>query len=131
MFIQIAVLVLLIGGIWLKRTKKFRQHGIAMLTAVVLHMITILAWMIPSFSSLFSPSASINLADMFTVAIMVHAFTGIAAAILGIWIVASWRLKTDMKTCFAKKGAMRITITLWLVALVIGIILYLKIIQLF
>jgi len=131
MVIQIVVLVLLIGGIWLKRMKKFRQHGITMLAAVVLHTVTILAWMIPSFSSLFTSPSAINLADMLTVAIMVHALTGIAAAILGIWLVASWRLKADMKTCFAKKGAMRVTITLWLIALAIGIILYLKIIQLF
>jgi uncharacterized membrane protein YozB (DUF420 family) len=131
MIIQIAVLILLLCAIWLKRTKKFRQHGITMLAAVVLHTVTILAWMIPSFSSLFSPSTSISLADVLTVAIIVHAFTGIAAAILGIWIVASWRLKTDMKSCFAKKSAMRVTITMWLIALAIGIILYVKIIQLF
>ena len=87
--------------------------------------------MIPSFSSLFSPSTSISLADVLTVAIIVHAFTETAAAILGIWIVASWRLKTDMKSCFAKKSAMRVTITMWLIALAIGIILYVKIIQLF
>jgi len=129
--IQIAVLVLLFTGIWLKGMKKFRQHGITMLTAVVLHTIMILAWMIPSFSSLFSPPSSINLADIITVTILVHAFTGIAADILGIWLVASWRLRADMKTCFAKKSAMRVTITLWLIALVLGIILYLKIIQLF
>jgi uncharacterized membrane protein YozB (DUF420 family) len=129
--IQIVVLILLFGGIWLKRMKKFRQHGITMLTAVVLHTVMILAWMIPSFSNLFSYPISINLAEMITVTILAHAFTGIAAAILGIWLVASWRLRADIKTCFAKKNAMRVTITLWLIALVLGIILYLKIIQLF
>jgi uncharacterized membrane protein YozB (DUF420 family) len=129
--IQIVVLVLLFGGIWLKGMKKFRQHGIAMLTAVVLHTIVILAWMIPIFSSLFSSPSSINLADMITVTILVHAFMGIAAVLLGIWLFASWRLRADMKNCFAKKSVMRVTITLWLIALVLGIILYLKIIQLF
>jgi uncharacterized membrane protein YozB (DUF420 family) len=131
MVIQIVVLVLLFAGIWLKGMKKFRQHGIVMLTAVVLHTIMILVWMIPSFRSLFGSPSSINLADMFTVTILVHAFMGIAAALLGIWLVASWRLRTNMKTCFAKKNTMRATMTLWLIALVLGIILYLKIIQLF
>jgi len=131
MVIQIAVLVLLFIGIWLKGTKKFRQHGIAMLAAVALHTVTIVAWMVPSFSSIFTPSGAIDFADVLTVAIMTHAVTGIAAAILGIWLVASWRLKTDMKTCFAKKSAMRVTITLWLIALAIGVILYLKVMQLF
>jgi uncharacterized membrane protein YozB (DUF420 family) len=131
LFIQIVVLVLLIGGYWLKKMKKFRQHGITMLTAVVLHTGMILAWMMPSFSSLLASSVSINLADMIVVAILAHAFIGIAADLLGIWLVASWRLRVDMKTCFAKKSIMRVTITLWLIALVLGIILYLKIIQLF
>jgi uncharacterized membrane protein YozB (DUF420 family) len=131
MIIQIVVLVLLFIGIWLKGTKKFRQHGIAMLAAVALHTVTIVAWMVPSFSSIFTPSGAIDFADVLTVAIMTHAVTGIAAAILGIWLVASWRLKTDMKTCFAKKSAMRVTITLWLIALAIGVILYLKVMQLF
>ena len=131
MVIQTIVLVLLIGSIWLKGTKKLRQHGITMLAAVVLHIVTIISWMIPSFSSIFTLSGAINFVDVLTVAIIMHAVTGVAAAILGIWLVASWRLKADMKTCFAKKSAMRVTITLWLVALVIGIILYLKVMQLF
>ena len=38
-----AVLILLLCAIWLKRMKKFRQHGITLLAAVVLHTVTILA----------------------------------------------------------------------------------------
>jgi uncharacterized membrane protein YozB (DUF420 family) len=127
--IQLVVLGLLLGGYLLKRMKKFRQHGIAMLTAVVLHAIMIFAWMMPTFSLFISPG-SINLADLITVITFVHAFAGISALILGIWLVASWRLQTNLKPCFAKKRVMIVTITLWLITLVIGIILYLKIIQL-
>ena len=127
--LQIVVLVLLFAGVGLKGRKKFRQHGIVMLTAVVLHTIIILAWMVPSFSLSFS--GSINFADMIVVTILVHAFMGIAADLLGIWLVASWRLRADMKTCFAKKSLMRVTMTLWLIALFLGIVLYLKIIQVF
>jgi uncharacterized membrane protein YozB (DUF420 family) len=129
--IQIVVLVLLLGGYSLKRMKKFRQHGITMLIAVVLHTIVILAWMVPSFSSLFSFPDSINFADMIVVIVLVHALMGIAADILGIWLIASWRLRADIKACFAKKTIMRVTITLWLITLVLGIILYLKVIQIF
>jgi uncharacterized membrane protein YozB (DUF420 family) len=128
---QIVVLVLLFGSIWLKEKKRYRQHGIMMFTAVVLHTIVILAWMVPSFSTLFSHTSSINLADMITLTIMIHTFTGIATVILGFWLVASWRLQVDVKTCFAKKKAMRVTFSLWLITLVLGIILYLKFIQLF
>jgi uncharacterized membrane protein YozB (DUF420 family) len=129
LILQIVVLVLLFAGVGLKGRKRFRQHGIVMLTAVVLHTIIILAWMVPSFSASFS--GSINLADMIVVTILVHAFMGITADLLGIWLVASWRLRADMKTCFAKKSLMRVTITLWLITLFLGIVLYLKIIQIF
>ena len=127
--IQLVVLGLLLGGWWLKTMKKFRQHGLTMLIAVMLHVVMVFAWMIPIFSGLFSSSGSINLANMFTVIVLVHAFTGIAATIFGIWLVVAWRLQADIKNCFAKKRLMIVTITLWLIALVIGIYLYLRIVQ--
>jgi len=51
--IQLVVIGLLLGGYWLKRMKKFRQHGITMLSAVVLHAILIFTWMIWSFKNFF------------------------------------------------------------------------------
>jgi uncharacterized membrane protein YozB (DUF420 family) len=128
--IQLMVLVLLLCGLWLRATKKFRQHGIVMLIAVFLHAVMIFAWMIPSFD-LFISLGSLNLADIITAIIFVHVFMGIIATILGIWLVVAWRLKADVKRCFAKKRYMLVTITLWLTALVLGIVLYLKILELF
>ncbi len=127
--IQLVILGLLLGGVWLRAKRKFRQHGITMLTAVVFHAVLIFAWMIPSFD-IFIFADPINLADTITLMILVHALTGIAATVLGIWLVAAWRLKADMTTCFAKKRVMLATITLWLTALVIGFILYIIILQL-
>ena len=81
--IQLVVLGLLFGAVWLKNMKKFRQHGITMLSAVVLHAILILTWMIPSFTGFFSDPGSINLADTIAIIILVHAFAGIIAFVLG------------------------------------------------
>jgi len=131
LIIQIVVLGLLSGGFWLKRMKKFRQHGITMLSAVVLHAVLIFTWMIPSFSGFFNAPDPINLADTIVIVVLVHAFAGIIAFVLGVWLAGSWHLKADMKTCFAKKKIMRVTLALWLIALFLGIILYLKVIQLF
>jgi uncharacterized membrane protein YozB (DUF420 family) len=80
--------------------------------------------MIPSFISGFISPGSIDLANALVVTSLVHVFVGIAALLLGVWLVASWRLKADMKTCFAKKGIMRVTITIWLITLFLGIFMY-------
>jgi uncharacterized membrane protein YozB (DUF420 family) len=127
--IQLLILGLLVAGVWLRAKKKFRQHGITMLIAVVFHALVIFAWMVPSFD-IFIFGGPINLVDTITLMILVHAFTGIAATVLGIWLVAAWRLKADMKTCFAKKHVMLATITLWLIAIILGFILYIIILQL-
>ena len=124
LILQIIVLVLLFVGVGLKVRKKFRQHGIAMLTAVVLHTVMVIVVMTPSFIIGFSSLGSIDFANTLVVATLVHAFVGIAALLLGVWLVASWRLKADMKTCFAKKNIMLVTITTWLIALFLGIFMY-------
>jgi hypothetical protein len=119
--IQIAVLTLLFGSLGLKGRKKFRQHGITMLIAVVLHTISILAVMIPSFAAI----GSANLAATISTIASVHGITGIIAEVFGVWIVASWRLRASLQYCAPKKNLMRLTLILWLVALFLGILLYL------
>ena len=70
--IQIVVLALLIGAYMLKRQNKFRQHGIIMLSAVVLHIISILAVMIPSFALFFAEPILINFADSLVIVTLAH-----------------------------------------------------------
>ena len=122
--IQIVVLGLLFFGYTLKKKQKFRQHGLTMLCAVVLHAITIFAVMVPSFVGGFSPPGAIDFSNMLVVIAMVHAVTGVIAFILGVGLVTSWRLRKDLKPCFAKKQFMRVTIMIWMIALVLGIVLY-------
>ncbi len=125
--IQIVVLALLIGAIMLKSQKKFRQHGITMLSAVVLHIISIFVVMIPSFTAFFGASGLIDYADVFVVLTLVHVAAGVTDALLGVWLVSSWHLQTNMQTCFKKKRFMDVTLVLWLLAIILGIVLYLKI----
>ena len=54
LIIQILVFGLLIYGYVLKKKLKFRQHGLTMLSAVILHAITIFGVMVPSFVGGFS-----------------------------------------------------------------------------
>ena len=127
--IQIVVLGLLLSAVFLKSQKKYRQHGVVMLSALVLHIISIMVVMVPSFGAFFSMSGTVNFADTLVIVTLVHVSAGLLAAVLGIWLVSSWHLKADLQTCFGKKRVMDITFVLWSLAIVLGIALYLTIIQ--
>lgn len=122
LLIQLVVLVLLVTGYGLKRQNKFRKHGFLMFTAVVLHVTTVLLIMVPSFSVIaFTPT---GLSLMIILLAVVHAIFGITTLTLGIWIVASWRLRKSIQYCAPKKLVMRTTFVLWVITITIGIILY-------
>jgi uncharacterized membrane protein YozB (DUF420 family) len=127
MIIQIIVLGLVVGALLLKTKKRYRQHGIFMLSALMLHIISILAVMIPSFAALVGPG-SVNLANIFVMVTLVHISAGLFAALLGIWLVGSWRLKVDIQGCFRKKKIMDSALILWMLAIALGIFLYLTIV---
>src|SRR4030067_2177165 len=88
--VELVVLGLLIFGYNLKGMKKYRQHGITMTTALVLHLITIFSWMIWSFISFLS-AGSVDYGTLLVLVILAHVTFGIIAASLGAWLVFSWR----------------------------------------
>src|SRR3972149_11050662 len=95
--IQIAVLALLTIAYALKNRKKFRQHGITMTAAVVLHIVTILYVMIPSFSSFSSSPEPLELNPIVIIS-FIHVALGFITVALVIWLAASWHLKTKLHT---------------------------------
>jgi uncharacterized membrane protein YozB (DUF420 family) len=124
--IQITVLVLLIIAVTLKNRKKFRQHGITMTAAVVLHIITILYVMIPSLTSFQSSPEPLGLNPIVIIS-FIHVALGFITVALGIWLAASWHLKTDLQTCFSNKRLMKPTIALWFIAILLGVTMYITI----
>ena len=125
--IQIIVLVLLTVAVALKNRKKFRQHGILMTTSVVLHIITILYVMVPSFTSYIPSSGAIDYTHPILIITLTHVALGLIAVALGIWLGASWHLKTDLQRCFANKKLMKPTLIMWVIAILLGIFLYITI----
>lgn len=118
--VQIIVLFLLATGYILKRKSKFRTHGSLMAAAVVLHLITILLVMIPNFR--FFLSTNISLLE--AIIGVTHGILGSLGVILGIIPVSTWRFKNDLTGCFNRKQIMRVTIIIWISALIIGIIIF-------
>jgi len=126
LILQFIILGLIIVSLVMKRRKMIRAHGITMFLAVVVHSITILAVMIPSFSLGLTPYILENFAKPISIISISHGVIGLLAWLLGIWIVAAWHLSPSTQACYRKKFAMRFTLVLWLIALILGFAIYLN-----
>ena len=125
LIIQVIVLFLLVYGYSLKKKLKFHQHGMTMAVALVLHLIMIFAIMIPSFAISVVPIYIIPFPlELISINGLLHGIAGILVMLLGGWLVAAWHFSKEFKGCFKRKPIMRITITAWISALILGIVLY-------
>jgi hypothetical protein len=88
--VQIVVLLLLIYGYLLKRKLKFRQHGIVMAVAVVLHLTMVFYVMLPSFVLAVIPDYTVPAPfSLVSIAGVIHGVLGATALLLGVSFVAS------------------------------------------
>jgi uncharacterized membrane protein YozB (DUF420 family) len=117
---QIMILVILFVTLALWQKHKNFLHGLTMLIAVVLNIASFLVIMLPSLLSVGIP----QLSDVVSLVIFAHATLGVTTMILGLWLVGSWHLQSSIQNCAAKKKVMRLTAVLWLVALLLGVLLY-------
>lgn len=123
--VQLAIFVLLIVGYDLKRKLKFRLHGAVMASATLLHIALILGIMIPSLVYAVIPEYIVpSPLKLVSIVGLIHAVTGSAAIALGVWLVSAWRFSKSFQGCFNRKKWMLVTLTIWLVALVFGVILF-------
>jgi uncharacterized membrane protein YozB (DUF420 family) len=125
LLIQIIAFILILVGFGYKTKGKFRNHGFVMGAAVVLHLISFLFAMGPSFLDgfeFFTRDTSL----MGVQTMWVHAVTGAIALVLGIVIVVAWIARvSDIAACTRRKRLMDVTVLLWLISLIFGIATYL------
>jgi uncharacterized membrane protein YozB (DUF420 family) len=123
--VQLAVLFLLFYGYWLRRKLKFRQHGVVMATAVFVHLGAVFFIMIPSFALSVLPQYVLRVPlGLVSVVSVFHGVAGAVALVLGMWFVLSWRFRRDLRGCSSKRKIMRAALVVWVVALVLGSVLY-------
>ena len=127
LFIELVVLGLLTYGYFAQRSKNYRRHGITMTAAVVLHLATILGWMVWSLRNFLS-AGSVDFGSFLVLAVLGHVVLGAIGVSLGVWLVAAWHLQTDVQKCFPRKRFMVVTIAAWAMAILLGIILYITVI---
>jgi len=122
---QFAILAVLFASLAFRKRRNFFLHGVMMMVAVALNAFSFLLTMGPSFFGL-APFIIAQTLDMISVLTMIHGSFGAVAEILGLWIVASWRLRSSIQKCVRKKRIMQVTLAVWLIALFLGILLYMR-----
>ena len=123
LIVQIVTLSIVISGYIMKRKLRFIQHGKLMLIAVIMQFISFLLIMGPAFFIIVENGFAQKPILLSTVTI-IHASLGGTALATGIWITGSWHLQTSIVNCVKKRKIMRYLIITWILALTMGITLY-------
>ncbi len=123
LILQIAILVMLAAAVWFKSKGIFRKHGALMTAAVILNLVSFITVMGPSFAGSVSSNFATQPPYSYPVT-LIHIVFGSISLVSSIWLVGAWHLQSSTEGCVRRKQIMRITITLWTVALLLGIALY-------
>jgi hypothetical protein len=124
LLLQIVILVVLVVGYKFKMDKKLRKHGMTMSAAVILHVISILTIMIPSMLK-YSDLLLIDISSTPVIVTWIHATIGLLAATLGMFLVIEWRFRPPPEMrCAKRKRLMKPLLILWILALLLGITVY-------
>jgi uncharacterized membrane protein YozB (DUF420 family) len=124
--LQFTIAAILLLGFGLKKRNKFFSHGTVMLVAVILNALSIMLVMGPSLLGRVQFVEDYPLGKL-SLAILGHAILGSGVEALGIWIVASWHLRSAVQSCVGKKKIMRWTLAAWFATLSLGVALYILI----
>jgi uncharacterized membrane protein YozB (DUF420 family) len=124
LLVQIVSFLLVLGSLAYKIKGKIKIHGSIMGVAVLLHFITFLIAMGPSFAGNFTFLTTETLL-IGVQTLWVHAISGGVSLVLGIFLVTMWVPKaSNIKPCFGRKRIMDATAVSWTISLVFGIVTY-------
>ena len=124
LIIQIVMFIAIVVSLFYKTKRKFKIHAELMGAAVILHIISFFAVMLPSFNTNYT--YFINYTSELGVQTMwIHIIPGTISMILGIFLVVAWALRpANLAACSRRKRLMDITTLFWLISLMFGIASY-------
>jgi hypothetical protein len=127
--VQIIALVLLFVGIIPSKLKKQKRnliiHGYLSILSLALNVATIVAVMLPSYSSFLAEMSQFSVSD--SIIIWVHTISGAAAFGLGLVLVVAWAHKPLSKLdCLKRKRLMMPTIIIWVLSVILGVFIHLS-----
>jgi uncharacterized membrane protein YozB (DUF420 family) len=122
--LQIVMFLIIVISLIYKNKMKFKIHGVLMAIAVILHVLSLLAVMGPSFAEGYEYFTTAT-SDLGVQTMWIHAIPGALAMIMGIVLVGAWALRpSNVAACSRRKRIMDITTLLWMVSLIFGIASY-------
>jgi uncharacterized membrane protein YozB (DUF420 family) len=121
--VQLVMGAALIAGALLARHKRYTAHGICQMTVLLLNLVMIGLVMWPSFQQQVKPALSKVLHKRYYEAAAIHAVLGIAAELLGLYIVtvAGTNVLPQWLRFKNWKLWMRTELVLWTIVLVSGV----------
>ena len=124
LIVQIVMFLIIAISLVYKNKNKFKIHGGLMGIAVILHVISFLAVMLPSFNDGYDYFTTAT-SDLGVQTTWIHAIPGTIAMILGIVLVGAWALRSsNIAACRRRKRLMDITTLFWFISLIFGIATY-------
>ena len=123
LLLQIIMLTAILFSRGFAKNMRLRDHGVLMSVLVGLNIISFILIMGPTMLNI-SGSVFTNLRSIGSIITLIHAFTGGTALILGFSLAVGWRFSKSFKPCAGRRNIMLITIWLWGVSTLSGIMFY-------
>ncbi len=120
--VQLALIVLVFGAVYLARRGRVKRHCAIQRGTVTVQIILILSIMLPSLLGYIENVPSIPL---FYPELLVHHSLGLI--LVGMWVYINLEVERVIRPLIKRKTAMRIAFGVWLVAIALGVNIYLTI----
>ena len=123
---QIALGVVLLGGMALARRGRYAAHGVCQASAFLLMLALTVLWMVPALRDTYADGLGRGVVNRVNVAVAAHAVLGTAVLVLGAWIVLvagtplvprAWRFVSYARW-------MRTLLALWWLEIGLGVLTY-------
>ena len=118
----------LIMGAMLARRRWYRAHGWCQSIVVLLNLVVIAAYMVPSFRRQVAPAIPADLGNSAYILAVAHGSAGLIAQLLTLYIllVAGANILPQRLRFTRYRLWMRIALALWWLVLVLGVVTYIR-----
>ncbi len=128
LLVEIIMGLALIGGAIFARRRWFRVHAACQSAVVLLNLVVIAAFMVPSFHRAVEPGIPAHLGRTYYWLATVHGVLGLTAELLALYIllVAGTTLLPERFRFVRYRLWMRTTLVLWWLVLILGLATYVR-----